>query len=1112
MLQLHVLIIYLINGKPFKKTFTLFSSFPSQVSETISKKWLLRLKRKLGKKVSLNWDRVNKGSAKALFPLCAKHMALANSFSICGLCRRKLALGSVVLVTFAKEEITELNGGLRADGIPSELHQQSLICKLCKTFCSIKLKWHDAEYLKANRTHKSFYKDYRKKLYSFLGLHNDGYSTEGSLPSPKKIHQVRQSDNNPTKITIKMTTLEANASGASTASGAPPAPSMPSSTAGVVFKEAATPSTSSSVVLEPRERRKRHKQREFASPNSEARIHVDADGDEKAEREGANDHTSNSSSGGGASGAGKSSPEKCSVNIQFDLNTKRLWQDLHFPYGIYTSFFRHLILLEKYWRNGDLALAADASPKASVYIRSVRNRIDAYEGRNRGADYLDLSASTRPDLSVPADPDGAADYDGEDEEDAPSPPQPTAKRRKEHSTISSSSNPDTILRIPKVTVSSPAQTSTSDNSAITSSATVSPTMPTKIRVRTDLMHLGLMANENSAVGKEGKAGSNSCAPSRSDSSFKIADLVAPKPASSNQPRVQSNLLQLLNDPPKKASSSSAGPLLGNTSLIGSNKSMGNNNSGSNNSQLFKSSGSGGDGSGSGSAIPLTFNNSIAEVLAAANKASKQKELESAGAATANSGSKPDVTITPKPLSGSKHGSSSTTSSRSIPATVTAKSSSSSSSPTLLSQQQQLQKQTQQLQQQLANAASGKLTAADMRAMQKLWSAEEELRSLMAKAAAANNAASSSTRPASSSLLTSPSPSGGVSIQKSPAALKNGSSSAAANINSSTGVSDISRLNPLVDMNRLLQTQSPGVAPHIVAQSTMPPAAAAAASAASVRKTPTRIAPKPVPAVTASSTAAVTAAVRPVQLGTGASKPPPQAVQGIQTVNKKSLNTVLDRLSGMKAPSSASATAVTATSSASNSNLVQQLQAPPMSSIGKAPPSLPSSPSSPSSSLRSIKSASSTTSSDPAAAHNAALAALAANPSAFAAGLTNPFGLHGFPPTAAGMVGQPMVQYPTAATAAANSWAAAQQAQAAQQAALLMAASGGVPGMSHAQAAAAMQELMKMSMSKSGPSSSTTTSSLAGVSSSRSMRAPPPLTHMGRGPNGAPTPSAKPNTD
>jgi hypothetical protein len=89
--------------------------------------------------------------------------------------------------------------------------------------------------------------------------------------------------------------------------------------------------------------------------------------------------------------------------LKFDLNTKKLWQELHYPYGNYTSFFRHLILLEKYWRSGDLVLSPTASQKSSVYIRSVHNRIEAYEGKHKRSD-ADLSASTRPDMNIPPAP------------------------------------------------------------------------------------------------------------------------------------------------------------------------------------------------------------------------------------------------------------------------------------------------------------------------------------------------------------------------------------------------------------------------------------------------------------------------------------------------------------------------------------------------------------------------------------------------------------------------------------------------------------------------------------------------------------------------------------
>lgn len=72
--------------------------------------------------------------------------------------------------------------------------------------------------------------------------------------------------------------------------------------------------------------------------------------------------------------------EKCTTTIQFNTETKNLFYNLQMPYGNQSSFFRHLILLEKYFRSGDLVISRNADPKAVNYISSVQNRIRSYEG------------------------------------------------------------------------------------------------------------------------------------------------------------------------------------------------------------------------------------------------------------------------------------------------------------------------------------------------------------------------------------------------------------------------------------------------------------------------------------------------------------------------------------------------------------------------------------------------------------------------------------------------------------------------------------------------------------------------------------------------------------
>lgn len=70
---------------------------------------------------------------------------------------------------------------------------------------------------------------------------------------------------------------------------------------------------------------------------------------------------------------------KAQMTIQYDEVTKSLWENLQRPYGNQSSFIRHLILLEKYYRNGDLVLSQSASKSAISYSESVRNRLRSYD-------------------------------------------------------------------------------------------------------------------------------------------------------------------------------------------------------------------------------------------------------------------------------------------------------------------------------------------------------------------------------------------------------------------------------------------------------------------------------------------------------------------------------------------------------------------------------------------------------------------------------------------------------------------------------------------------------------------------------------------------------------
>jgi len=905
-----------------------------QVTSSVSKKWLIRLKKRLVKKIGLDWDKVSKASVKATFPICEKHNSLIDFYSNCGLCKRKLSVGGICTLGMSTKEVEEMNILLREDHIPADLKENNFVCKLCKTFCGIKQKSLQPDYLKNHKTHKAFYKDYRRKLYIYLELGEDDKS-DSKLP--KKLFKVSQSDSGSgCKITIS----------------------------------AHTPDNGD---------KKKKKEKDFSSPSDESKIHVDHD-------------TYN--------GATKDSEaiEKCAVNINFDLNTKKLWQDLHYPYGNYTSFFRHLILLEKYWRNGDLTLSNSATVKASSYLKSVQNRIKTYEGKQVQSD-ADLSANTRPDLEAPAAP-ALIHIPGEAvlanlPEDIPSPKQDVK------------SPESTILRIPKVP--QPRATSSllsPDYRAVDRPSSTSPTP--KIRVRQDLMaHLGLVAKNSANIVQHEK---RSAVPETEKSIPGNMEKATPghpekSVATHSEKSVPGHLEKVLTGHPERtiptghlraALSVTPTSQASSTPNLAKLLSEGNPASDvtppdaaltapkkSSNSQLFKSTESSG-------AIPLTFNNSIAEVLAAASKAKANRSREPSP--------KPEITITAKSSMKGKD-------------------------------------MTQALD--FRSLSSGK--------SQKMEFAGHKL-------------------PAS---INSPSPSGGgLSILK------------------RTVPPTSSNVNPISNMTKLLQTQAPGLPPHIIAQQALP-----------ARSTPKVMSKPPGP---------VMSNLRPVQISSG--KP-----TGIQTVNKKSLNTVLDRLGGLGTTTSP---ATSKPSFSLSSSLVQQLQAPPMTSRPQTTGPRPG-PKSYKEAKAQIQKA--LGNSGPPQTKTPDNSSQTKAPSAGTPGRNNlgnmmaPTSMPGMVPTSMpGMpIGQPMVQFPnhqldpsnlmninnsSTANLLSQSLMLGTPNAAAAQAALMMA---GLNGLSTQQAQQAMQELLQQQHQLMQQQHQ---HQQQGQGQPR-MRAPPPLKNMsGRGPN------------
>lgn len=67
------------------------------------------------------------------------------------------------------------------------------------------------------------------------------------------------------------------------------------------------------------------------------------------------------------------------LTIQCTESTRKRWETLQKPYGSQSSFVRNLLLLEKFFRRGDLLLTPNASHNAIAYAEKVQHRLQAYD-------------------------------------------------------------------------------------------------------------------------------------------------------------------------------------------------------------------------------------------------------------------------------------------------------------------------------------------------------------------------------------------------------------------------------------------------------------------------------------------------------------------------------------------------------------------------------------------------------------------------------------------------------------------------------------------------------------------------------------------------------------
>ncbi|KAH8294448.1 hypothetical protein KR018_005749, partial [Drosophila ironensis] len=313
--------------------------------------------------------------------LCESHYNTVIQFSGCVLCKRRLGKNHMYNIT--TQDTDRLEKALAEMGIPVQLGMGTAVCKLCRYFANLLMKPPDST--KAQKA--EFVQNYRKRL---LKVHN---LQDGS-------HEVSEADEEETSHPMG-TGVETRADAGEDSNGIPM----------VVDYDGPTDSNSSSSSHTNLDATS--KQMSKLQAILQQNISGEAvSGGVASEGEGSATGVA-SESGADISNVLRSNPNismrelfhgeeelgvqfkvpfGCSSSqrtpegwtrvqtfLQYDEPTRRLWEELQKPYGNQSSFLRHLILLEKYYRNGDLVLAPHASSNASVYTETVRQRLNSFD-------------------------------------------------------------------------------------------------------------------------------------------------------------------------------------------------------------------------------------------------------------------------------------------------------------------------------------------------------------------------------------------------------------------------------------------------------------------------------------------------------------------------------------------------------------------------------------------------------------------------------------------------------------------------------------------------------------------------------------------------------------
>ncbi|CRK97649.1 CLUMA_CG011034, isoform A [Clunio marinus] len=358
----------------------------------IRKKWFLKMKKTISKIFHVDMDLQ---PTNANVSICEEHFSALSHIMVCAMCKRKLPRNHIFYIN---QDITRLEHLIAEQGMRIKLANSTLVvCKLCSYFNNLLFKPPEPKTQKAD-----FVKNYTKKLLKENSLEAE-YARQVIQVDDDDVQEVPNRNDNLT-LTIKNGKIQPKRHNERLSKEvtitsmkgsilldndvmvgydvpfpleceSPPAHAIRNPN----YKGSSSqslPKSNKVQVDQNRKRRDINDNNEMAralksNPNISMRELFPGE-DEMGLNVNLPLNTSNSQRT--ADGWFKTQ-----MTVQYDEVTKALWENLQRPYGNQSSFLRHLVLLEKYYRNGDLVLSQSASNSAVTYSESVRNRLRSYD-------------------------------------------------------------------------------------------------------------------------------------------------------------------------------------------------------------------------------------------------------------------------------------------------------------------------------------------------------------------------------------------------------------------------------------------------------------------------------------------------------------------------------------------------------------------------------------------------------------------------------------------------------------------------------------------------------------------------------------------------------------